>query len=179
MFAIYTYATTTLLQVTQVSPDLIPVFLVIFGLGLTVGTMFMGYAGDRWPDKAPVVIVALSIFLYAGFAFVMSSMTGMAAYLFLVGCMGSLGSLIQTRLMDVAGKAQTMAAAMKRGLCRGRAVGAGAGADGDHHQDDPRQPALNLCQSTAIKRPPRGPFSVSRAAASVPEARRGNPDSAG
>ena len=112
MFAIYTYATTTLLQVTQVSPDLIPVYLVIFGLGLTVGTMVMGYAGDRWPDKAPVVIVALSIFLYAGFAFVMASMTGMAAYLFLVGCMGSLGSLIQTRLMDVAGKAQTMAAAM-------------------------------------------------------------------
>ena len=111
-FAIYTYVASILLEVTGVAPGMVPVVLAIFGMGMTVGTLAAGWAADRWPVRTGFG----SMFAAAGLAAIYPSATGslwtMLPVLVLVGMTGSLGAVIQTRLMDVAGEAQTLAAAL-------------------------------------------------------------------
>ena len=47
LFAVYTYATPTLLEVTKVSPAALPVLLAMTGVGMTVGNLVGGWFADR------------------------------------------------------------------------------------------------------------------------------------
>ncbi len=111
-FAVYTYVASTLQTVTGAHPGWIPVMLALMGIGMTLGTLGAGWAADRMPVKsAYFFLFALGIMLV-----IYPSTTGsvwlMAPALFLIGSFASLGTILQTRLMDVAGDAQTLAAAL-------------------------------------------------------------------
>ncbi|GAA4769352.1 MFS transporter [Stakelama sediminis] len=112
MFAVYTYLSSTLLNVTHVSPLIVPLYLGLFGLGMTIGNLVVPVFADRalMPTAAGVLIwsiVAMILFaLVAGIAW------AVALAVFLIGCGGALGTVLQTRLMDVAGDAQALAAAL-------------------------------------------------------------------
>lgn len=112
MFCVYTYLATTLLEVTGVGDSWVPVILAIFGLGLTLGNLIGGWAADRVPTAAPALLLTWS----AASLLLFPSMTHnpwlISIAVFFVGAGGGLGPMLQTRLMDVAGDAQTLAAAL-------------------------------------------------------------------
>jgi DHA1 family inner membrane transport protein len=112
LFAIYTYVTPTLLEVTKVSPGMLPVLLGLMGVGMTVGNLVGGWLADRsrlWTIFGGLVwnVLALSAFYYSS-----AHLWSVALNLFAIGCGIAVCPAVQTRLMDVAGDAQTVAAAL-------------------------------------------------------------------
>lgn len=112
MFAVYTYLATTLIEVTKVSTEVIPFFLAIFGIGATVGNLFV----PRFADRA-LMPTAGAILLFAAAALLVFPLAAgnpwlLAIDIFAIGASVALGAVLQTRLMDVAGDAQALAAAL-------------------------------------------------------------------
>ncbi|SFK24433.1 MFS transporter [Bradyrhizobium sp. Gha] len=112
MFAVYTYLATTLIEVTKVSTEIIPFFLAIFGVGATLGNLFV----PRFADRA-LMPTAGGILLFAAVALLVFPLVAgnpwlLAMDIFAIGASVALGAILQTRLMDVAGDAQALAAAL-------------------------------------------------------------------
>jgi DHA1 family inner membrane transport protein len=113
MFAVYTYITTTLTDVAGLSLALVPLALMVFGLGMVVGNLVGGKLADISVVKSlyasmTALAVVLALFVEA----VHNPWTAMLG-LFLIGAAGSaMGPALQTRLMDVAHGAKTLAAAL-------------------------------------------------------------------
>ena len=113
MFAVYTYISTTLTDVAGLSRALVPLALMVFGLGMVIGNLVGGKMADSSVVRALYVsMTALGIVL-AVFVFAAHNPWTALAGLFLIGATGaSIGPALQTRLMDVAHDAQTLAAAL-------------------------------------------------------------------
>ena len=113
MFAVYTYIATTLTDVSGVSRSWIPLGLMVFGIGMVVGN----FAGGRMADRSVVrglytSMVALAVVLAIFVAAAHNAFTAMVV-LFGIGASGAaIAPALQTRLMDVAAEAQTLAAAL-------------------------------------------------------------------
>jgi MFS transporter, DHA1 family, inner membrane transport protein len=113
MFAVYTYISTTLTDVAGLSRALIPLALMVFGLGMVIGNLVGGKMADSSVVRAlyasmTALGIVLAVFVFAAH----NPWTALAA-LFLIGATGaSIGPALQTRLMDVAHDAQTLAAAL-------------------------------------------------------------------
>lgn len=113
MFAVYTYVATTLTDVSGLSRALVPLGLMVFGLGMVVGNLVGGKMADISVIKGLYAsITALGVVLAL---FVMAAHNPWTAMLglFFIGASGSaIAPALQTRLMDVAQGAQTLAAAL-------------------------------------------------------------------
>jgi DHA1 family inner membrane transport protein len=112
LFCVYTYLADTLMQVTQASPATVPVVLGVFGVGMTVGNIIIPWLADRallptagglllWSAAASLLFMATAGNIWA-----------VSINVFLIGMGGALGTVLQTRLMDVAKDAQGLAAAL-------------------------------------------------------------------
>lgn len=112
MFAVYTYLASTMLTVTHAAPSTIPIVLAIFGLGMTIGNLVCAWLADRAVMPAAGGILLWSAVMLALYPFATGSLLTLAPVVFLIGCSGGLGTVLQTRLMDVAEDAQTLAAAL-------------------------------------------------------------------
>ncbi|SIQ00110.1 MFS transporter [Bosea sp. TND4EK4] len=112
LFAVYTYVASTLMAVTQVSPAFVPVVLAVFGAGLTVGTLVAGWAADRALMPSAGLMLLWSAVWLAAFPFAAGNIWTVTVVIFMIGAGGGLGAILQTRLMDVAEDAQTLAAAL-------------------------------------------------------------------
>ncbi|MDN4481740.1 MFS transporter [Demequina muriae] len=125
-FAVYSYVSPLVTEVTGATESLVPVALVVLGLGMTAGNFVGGRLADRGALRAVFqlfgVFVAALLVLIAG----AGSVPGLLLGLFLVGgAAAALSPAIQTRLMDVAGDSQTMAAALNHSALNiGNALGA-------------------------------------------------------
>ncbi|PNP98708.1 MULTISPECIES: MFS transporter [Sphingobium] len=115
LFAVYTYVASTMISVTHVSEELVPVVLAIFGIGLTIGNLVAASAADRAPNRTAIGVLLWSAASLALFPLMAGNIWSLSLVIFLIGCGGGLGSVLQTRLMDVAGDAQTLAAAAHNG----------------------------------------------------------------
>ena len=112
MFAMYSYIAPTVTDVTGLPASAVPLFLLVFGLSGFAGNLVAGRMGD-WSVIRSVVIgiaglgVSLAIFAvaapYAVPALVVLAMTSVLASVLVIN--------LQLRLMQVAGTAQTLAAA--------------------------------------------------------------------
>ncbi|TXN23739.1 MFS transporter [Methylobacterium sp. WL9] len=114
MFSVYTYLASTMLEVTKTSPALIPVALAVFGLGLTIGNLAWAWIADRSgalmaSAGATLVWSAVMLALYPAAT---QNLWTLLPVVFLIGSGGGLATILQTRLMDVAEDAQTLAAAL-------------------------------------------------------------------
>lgn len=112
LFAVYTYLASTLLTVTQAAPATVPVVLGVFGVGLTIGNLVCAWAADRAQMPAAGLTLAWSAGALALYPFAAGNLWALGGVVFLIGCGGGLGTILQTRLMDVAEDAQTLAAAL-------------------------------------------------------------------
>jgi DHA1 family inner membrane transport protein len=112
MFCVYTYLASTLMEVTHASPAALPLVLAVFGAGMTVGTLACAWAADRAQMPAIGGVLLWSAGALALYPMAVHSLWTLLPVVFLIGCGGGLGAVLQTRLMDVAGDAQTLAAAL-------------------------------------------------------------------
>ncbi len=112
LFAVYTYLASTLIEVTRAPASSVPWVLAIFGIGMTIGNLVI----PRFADKAlmPTAggLLAWSAITLAIYPSTVHNMFAMSASIFAIGIGGALGTVLQTRLMDVAGEAQNLAAAL-------------------------------------------------------------------
>lgn len=112
LFAVYTYIANTLQEVTLAAPWAEPLMFTITGLGMVVGTLAISRVADRNPLRMVGLMMLLSMSALLLYPLSVHSLPMMAVVLFLVGFAAAVGPALQTHLMDVAGKGQTMAAAM-------------------------------------------------------------------
>jgi len=112
LFCVYTYVASTLMHVTGTPPWAVPLVLGVFGMGMIAGNIVVPRFADRalMPTGAALLIasaVALALYPLAA-----HSLPLVALDVFAIGFAGALGPVLQTRLMDVAGEAQALAAAL-------------------------------------------------------------------
>jgi DHA1 family inner membrane transport protein len=112
LFAVYTYLASTLMAVTHVADSAVPVVLCAFGIGLTIGNIVV----PRFADRARMA-TAGALLLWTAAALALFPMAAAALWsvtldVFLIGLGGALGTVLQTRLMDVSGEAQALPAAL-------------------------------------------------------------------
>jgi DHA1 family inner membrane transport protein len=112
LFAVYTYLATTLIEVTGASPAAIPLALGVLGLGLTVGNLVCAWAADRALMPAAGLTLLFSAATLSLYAWAAHSLWTLLPVVLLIGAGGGLATILQARLMDVAGDAQTLAAAL-------------------------------------------------------------------
>lgn len=111
LFCVFSYLAPTMLQVTRVSAAWIPLGLAGFGLGGVIGNFAGGWLFDRLRFRAvPVILLGAAAVLLL-FPLAAGSLWTILPATAAVGLMGALGPVLQTHLMDVAGDAQTLAAA--------------------------------------------------------------------
>ena len=129
MFAVYTYITTTMTDVAGLSRSLVPVALMVFGLGMVVGNIVGGRLADRSVIRALYLSMGALSAVLAVFVFASHNPWTALPVLFGIGAAGSaVGPALQTRLMDVAHDAQTLAAALNHSALNiGNATGAWVG----------------------------------------------------
>ncbi len=113
MFAVYTYIATTLTDVAGMAAGAVPLVLALFGLGMVAGNVAGGVLADRGVDRSIFVAMVTMAVVLAAFAAAAYHPVTAAIGAFLVGASGAaLAPGLQTRLMDVAADAQTLAAAL-------------------------------------------------------------------
>ena len=112
LFSVYTYLASTMLAVTHSAPATVPAALAAFGVGLTVGNLVCAWAADRAGMPAAGATLVWSAAALALYPAATASVWTLLPVVFLIGCGGGLATILQTRLMDVAEDAQTLAAAL-------------------------------------------------------------------
>jgi MFS transporter, DHA1 family, inner membrane transport protein len=112
IFAVYTYLGSTLLDVTHVSAATAALVFSVFGVGMTVGNLVVPRFADRALMPTAGMLLAGSAVVLAIFPFAAQNFWTVATDVFLIGVGGALATVLQTRLMDVAGEAQSLAAAL-------------------------------------------------------------------
>jgi len=125
-FAVYSYIAPLTTEVALLPEPTVPWALVTVGLGMTVGNLVGGRAADH--SVLGTLFVCFGVFAVslAGLALTAHTAFGLFAFLFVLGGAASaLSPAIQTRLMDVAGDSQTLAAAVNHSALNiGNAAGA-------------------------------------------------------
>lgn len=112
LFAVYTYLADILGAVTHVSPSIVPLILAVFGIGMTLGNLFIPVLADRAVMPTAGGLLVWSAVVLAIFPFTAGNIWTISICVFFVGFGGALGTVLQTRLMDVAEDAQGLAAAL-------------------------------------------------------------------
>ena len=129
MFAVYTYISWTLTENAGFNGNLIWIPLMVYGIGMVIGTYIGGVLADRNLEYAILgTLLSLIVVLSAFYFLSHNAVAGIINF----GVIGLLGSTLvpnlQTRLMDVAGDAQTLAAALNHSaLNMANAAGAAVG----------------------------------------------------
>lgn len=137
MFAVYAYLASTLQAVTGVGSEVMPWIFAVFGVGMFLGNLLGAWAADHVGFKAAGGLLLWSAAALALYPLAASNLWAVLSVVLLIGGGGGLGSVLQTRLMDVAGDAQTLAAALNHSafntanaigpLLGGMAIAAGYG----------------------------------------------------
>ena len=112
IFAVYTYLASTLASVTGVPARIIPMVFGAFGVGMTAGNIIVPRFADRAVMRTAGLLLlgsAVTLALYPAAALHLWTITLDTAA---IGFCGALATVLQTRLMDVAGEAQNLAAAL-------------------------------------------------------------------
>ena len=112
LFSVFSYIASTATEVAGMPESAVPMMMALFGSGMIVGNLVGAWFADRnlmatiGGTLACSVVVMTVLWLTAENPFMLS------ACVFLVGCSVAIGPALQTRLMDVAADAQTLAAAL-------------------------------------------------------------------
>ncbi len=112
MFSVFSYVKPTLMTLAGLPEHGVPFVLALFGVGMVAGNL----VGSRLADKAlmPTIggLLCWSAAVLLLFCFTSHNLWLGALNVMLVGTGVALGPALQIRLMDVAGEAQTLAAAL-------------------------------------------------------------------
>lgn len=125
MFAVFSYVMPTLTEQAGMNEALGPLVLVVFGVGTILGNLVGARAADRNLMRAIPGILLWCLAVQGLFYVAANSVAWGLLFVGLVGTSMALGPTLQTRLMDVAEDAQTMAASLNHAAFNGaNALGA-------------------------------------------------------
>jgi DHA1 family inner membrane transport protein len=112
MFAVYSYISPILTDRTGLAVGAVPLVLAVWGLGMVAGNI----AGGRLMDWRPVPVMFATFLamaaIFALFALTSRHVATAIPTIFILGASLILPTGLQMRLMDVAGDAQTLGAAL-------------------------------------------------------------------
>jgi len=112
LFAVYTYLASTLMVVTKMTAGAIPLVLAAFGVGMTAGNLIIPVFADRALMRTAGALLVWTALVLALFPLAAHAAWSVTLDVFAIGLGGALGTVLQTRLMDVAGRAQSLAASL-------------------------------------------------------------------
>lgn len=112
VFCVYSYIKPVLTDVAGLAVDRVPPVLTLFGVGAVVGNLVGAYLSDRALVRTIGGTLLYSAVLLAVFGTLAHGVPSALAGVFLLGTLIALGPSLQIRLMDVAGDAQSLAAAL-------------------------------------------------------------------
>ncbi len=113
VFAVYSYITPMLTQVTGMRESQVPLVLSVIGAGMVAGSLFGGWLADRGVMRAIWITLALNVASLGLIPLTAENSSAVVLNMFFVGFAAlSMGPPLQTRLMDVAADAQALAAAL-------------------------------------------------------------------
>jgi MFS transporter, DHA1 family, inner membrane transport protein len=128
-FAVYSYVAPLSTEVTGTSSGFVPIVLVVLGAGTTVGILAGGRLADKGAVRAIFILFGAFSVSLLFLALTAHSVVGLLVGVFAVGASAqAIAPAIQTRLMDVAGESQTIAAAVNHSALNiGNSLGAALG----------------------------------------------------
>ena len=91
---------------------MVPVVLAVFGAGMTVGNLVVPRFADRALMPTAGGLLLWSAATLALYPLAAGQLWSMLAIVFLIGIGGALGTVLQTRLMDIAQQGQSLAASL-------------------------------------------------------------------
>jgi DHA1 family inner membrane transport protein len=112
IFAVYTYLASTLTAVTHAPVHLVPMVFAAFGIGMTAGNIIVPRFADRAVMRTAGVLLLGSAAALAIYPAAAPHLWAVTLDVAAIGFSGALATVLQTRLMDVAGEAQNLAAAL-------------------------------------------------------------------
>jgi DHA1 family inner membrane transport protein len=112
VFAVYTYLASTLTLVTAVPAHVVPSVFAAFGIGMTAGNIIVPYFAERAVMRAAGLLLLGSATTLALYPAAAAHFWTVTLDVMAIGFCGALATVLQTRLMDVAGDAQSLAAAL-------------------------------------------------------------------
>lgn len=112
MFAVFSYVKPTMMALAGLSEAGVPFVLALFGLGMVAGNLLGARLADRALMPAIGGLLVWSALVLAVFSLTASHLALGAFNVMLVGTLVAIGPALQVRLMDVAGDAQALAAAL-------------------------------------------------------------------
>jgi len=112
LFAVYTYLGSTLVDVTGVAAHSVPLVLAAFGVGMTAGNLLVPMFADRALMPTAGALLVWEAVVLALYPLAAANYWTVMLDVFAIGVGGALATVLQTRLMDVAGDAQSLAAAL-------------------------------------------------------------------
>ena len=111
MFSVFSYLAPTLQHVTGTGQGFVPVALLAFGVGSVIGTLLGGWLFDRFGFRAAALVLGGAVVVLLLYPLAAQSPWTILPVVAATACMGALGPILQSHLMDVARDAQTLAAA--------------------------------------------------------------------
>lgn len=126
MFAVYSYVAPVVTDVTGLGAGVVPLVLVTFGVGMTIGNFIGGWAADKSVTRSLLLFMPGIGLACLAFGLTAASVPGLFISIFFIGAFVSAASpTIQARLMDVAHDSQSIAAALNHSaLNLGNSMGA-------------------------------------------------------
>lgn len=126
MFAVYSYVAPVVTDVTGLGAGVVPLVLVTFGVGMTIGNFIGGWAADKSVTRSLLLFMPGIGLACLAFGLTAASVPGLFISIFFIGAFVSAASpTIQARLMDVAHDSQSIAAALNHSaLNLGNSLGA-------------------------------------------------------
>ncbi|AIC26548.1 major facilitator superfamily protein [Rhizobium etli bv. mimosae str. IE4771] len=111
MFAMFSYIASTTTEVAMLPESAVPIMLVLFGVGMNAGNFIGSWLADKSLLGTIGGSLVYNIVVLTTFSLTAANPYMLGLCVFLVGCGFAAGPALQTRLMDVAADAQTLAAA--------------------------------------------------------------------
>lgn len=112
LFSVVSYIAPTLMEVSGVSPGMVPFALSFVGVGMIVGNVIGGWLADQALMPAIGVLLIWNVLVLILFPFVAGSPWAAMIGVMLIGSGVAIGPPLQIRLMDAAPHAQTLAASL-------------------------------------------------------------------
>ena len=112
MFAVYSYISPILTDRAGLPLGAVPLVLAVWGCGMVCGNLLAGQLMDRNPHRAMIGAFLAMAIIFGVFAYTSASPVGATITVFFLGMALMLPTGLQMRLMEVAGDAQTLGAAL-------------------------------------------------------------------
>jgi DHA1 family inner membrane transport protein len=130
LFSAYSYIAPVTTEVAHLPAAVVPLVLVVFGVGMTIGNLAGGRFADHGVRRALLACFVAVLLALAFLAMTAANPVGLFLGVLLVGITSSaLSPALQVRLMDVAKDSTTIAAAGTHSAMNiGNSLGAAAGA---------------------------------------------------